>query len=624
MIHIYLRISALAATTTLMLACSDGGNVTTAAAGGDSVVTSDSEMSSTAGGGDVGSDGETGSGDQSDSNVVTGSGDDSGSDVVSSSDDDSSSDNVTGSAGETDTQSSAALQGSQTLDNLLADGSFSQASQAAQSSAVASETSGAAKNIILFVGDGMGISTVTAARILEGQLNGQDGEENTLSWGLMPYSGLSKTYNVNAQTADSAGTMTAIMSGVKTDSGVIGVNENVERGECATQTGNEVVTALELAEIAGMSTGIVSTARITHATPAATYAKSVNRDWENNAVMPEAALAAGCVDIATQLINFEQRLESRYPGLNVDGMEVAMGGGRRNFLPNDAAFNSADTDGGTEGARTDGVDLTAVWQSRYPQGVYVTEQSGFDAIDVDSATQVLGLFDGSHMEYEANRANDLAGEPSLAQMTATAIGVLDNNENGYFLSVESGRIDHAHHAGSAYGALIDTIAFSDAVRAAMQNTDPADTLIIVTADHSHVFTIGGIAKRGNPILGFSVGIGQVTPSLAQDGRPYTTLNYANGLGFRNFGVNTNFDRTYTEAANAGRKDLSQVDPTSSGFHQEALVPLVAETHGGEDVAVYAQGPGSSLVTGTAEQNVLFHVMNYAASLVDRANVVLNQ
>ena len=601
MINNYLRVGALAAAAFIMIACSDGASVTTT--DDDGVVTSNSETAPTVATGDAGSGGETGSVAETDPGVETGS------------------------VGANDSQSPvelpATLQGSQALDNLLADGTFSQASETVQASVATAETAGAARNIILFVGDGMGISTVTAARILEGQLNGQDGEENSLSWGLMPYSGLSKTYNVNAQTADSAGTMTAIMSGVKTDAGVIGVNANVERGECATQTGNELVTALELAEIAGMSTGIVSTARITHATPAATYAKSVNRDWENNAVMPEAALAAGCVDIATQLINFEQRLESRYPGLDVDGMEVAMGGGRRNFLPNDAAFNSSDTDSGTEGARTDGVDLTAVWQSRYPQGVYVTEQSGFDAIDVDSTTQLLGLFDGSHMEYEANRANDLAGEPSLAQMTTTAIGILDNNETGYFLSVESGRIDHAHHAGSAYGALIDTIAFSEAVRAAMQNTNPADTLIMVTADHSHVFTIGGIAKRGNPILGFSVGIGQVTPSLAQDGRPYTTLNYANGLGFRNFGVNTNFDRTYTEDADPGRKDLSQVDTTSSGFHQEALVPLVAETHGGEDVAVYAQGPGSSLVSGTAEQNILFHVMNYAASLVDRANVVLN-
>ena len=88
---------------------------------------------------------------------------------------------------------------------------------------------GAAKNVILFVGDGMGISTVTAARILAGQLKGQSGEENNLSFDLFPYTGLAKTYNVDAQTPDSAGTMTALISGVKTDVGVIGVNENIVR-----------------------------------------------------------------------------------------------------------------------------------------------------------------------------------------------------------------------------------------------------------------------------------------------------------------------------------------------------------------------------------------------------------
>ena len=100
-------------------------------------------------------------------------------------------------------------------------------------------TRGAAKNVILFVGDGMGISTVTAARILEGQLNGKSGEEHNLSFDLFPYTGLAKTYNVDAQTPDSAGTMSAIMTGVKTDVGVFGVNENVVRGDCTTVAGNE-------------------------------------------------------------------------------------------------------------------------------------------------------------------------------------------------------------------------------------------------------------------------------------------------------------------------------------------------------------------------------------------------
>ncbi|MBU0539300.1 MAG: alkaline phosphatase, partial [Gammaproteobacteria bacterium] len=203
-------------------------------------------------------------------------------------------------------------------------------------------TRGAAKNVILFVGDGMGISTVTAARILEGQLNGKSGEEHNLSFDLFPYTGLAKTYNVDAQTPDSAGTMSAIMSGVKTDVGVIGVNENIVRGDCTTVAGNELVTALELAEIAGKSTGVLSTARITHATPAATYAKSADRDWEDDGDMPAAAKTAGCEDIASQLVNFEPNLEARIAGINVDGIDVVMGGGRRSFLPKDAAFNSPD------------------------------------------------------------------------------------------------------------------------------------------------------------------------------------------------------------------------------------------------------------------------------------------
>ena len=129
-----------------------------------------------------------------------------------------------------------------------------------------------AKNVILFVGDGMGITTLTASRIMAGQMEGKSGEEGLLSFEELTYSAQIKTYNVDAQTPDSAGTMTAIISGVKTDVGVIGVNENIERGKCATVAGNELITATELAEIKGLATGVVSTARITHATPAATYA----------------------------------------------------------------------------------------------------------------------------------------------------------------------------------------------------------------------------------------------------------------------------------------------------------------------------------------------------------------
>ncbi|XPF96201.1 alkaline phosphatase [Colwellia sp. RE-S-Sl-9] len=472
-----------------------------------------------------------------------------------------------------------------------------------------------AKNVILFVGDGMGISTLTAARILDGQIKGNSGEEGYLSFETFPYSAQVKTYNVDAQTPDSAGTMTAMISGVKTDVGVIGVDADVERGNCDTAKGNELITAIEVAEIKGLSTGVISTARITHATPAATYAKSADRNWEDISDMPEAAVTAGCEDIASQLVNFEKNLEMRFPGVNVDGLEVVMGGGRRHFLPKDATFNSADASSAVEGDRTDSRDLTAEWQATYPNGKYVIDQAGFNAIDAATTERVFGLFNESHMQYEADRANDIAGEPSLTELTAKAIDILDNNDKGFLLVVESGRIDHGHHAGSAYNALTDTIEFAKAVQAAVDSTNPEETLILVTADHSHVFTIAGYPKRGNPILGKVVSVGSTEPAKASDGMPYTTLGYTNGLGFRNLVNETDADATYSEADSAGRHDLTTVDTTTSGFHQEALVPLGSETHAGEDISLHAMGPGAHLAQGTVEQSVVFHLINQSLNLI---------
>lgn len=472
-----------------------------------------------------------------------------------------------------------------------------------------------AKNVILFVGDGMGVSTLTAARILEGQQQGKSGEEGYLSFESFPFSALVKTYNIDAQTPDSAGTMTAMISGLKTDAGVIGVDEDVVRGNCASAKGNEVITALELAEIKGLSTGVISTARITHATPAATYAKSADRNWEDVSDMPEVAISGGCKDIADQLVHFERNLEQRYSGVDVNGIEVVMGGGRRHFLPKDASFNSTDASSTVEGDRTDNRDLTAEWKTLYPQGNYVIDQAGFDELDPSKVTQVFGLFNESHMQYAADRGNDKAGEPSLSAMTRKAIDILDNNDKGFFLTIESGRIDHGHHAGSAYNALTDTIEFARAVQAAVDATNPEDTLILVTADHSHVFTIAGYPKRGNPILGKVVEVGKTEPATASDGMPYTTLGYTNGRGQMNLGNETNADAGYGNDINGGRQDISTLDTTTSGYHQEALVPKSSETHAGEDISLHAAGPGSQYVQGVIEQSVVFHVIDQALDLV---------
>lgn len=465
-----------------------------------------------------------------------------------------------------------------------------------------------AKNVILFVADGMGMSTVTAARILEGQLRGESGEENQLSFEMLPYVALSKTYNTNQQTPDSAGTMTAMMTGVKSKAGVIAVNQNVFRGDCASSKGNELTTFLEQAEMAGLSTGVVTTARLTHATPAATYSHVPERNWEDDHDLSQEAVDNGCKDIARQLIEFPYG----------DGLEVALGGGRRNFWPR----NMADLeDAGKTGERDDQRNLTEEWVSHYDNAAFVWNRDQFNAINADETDHLLGLFERSHMEYNEDRKSDIGGEPSLTEMTSKAIDVLQKNDKGYFLMVEAGRVDHGHHAGNAYRALTDAIEFSNAVKAAMEKTDAENTLIIVTADHSHVFTIAGYPTRGNPILGKVVGndnrgVSKNSFSMAKDGMPYTTLNYTNGRGFAM--LETGGDTHYKEPIQAGRvADLTSIDTQDEGFHQEALVPLSSETHSAEDVAIYAGGPGAYLMHGAQEQNYIYHVMNRASKIEKR-------
>ena len=448
-----------------------------------------------------------------------------------------------------------------------------------------------AKNVILFLGDGMGISTITAARILEGQLRGESGEENQLSFEQFPNVALSKTYSANQQTSDSAPTMTAIVTGAKTKDGILSVDQNVVRGDYKSVKGNELPTILEQAEQRGLSTGVVTTTRATHATPAACYAHTPDRDWESDANLPKDARDAKFSDIARQLIEFPIG----------DGLDVAFGGGRTKFLPksaNDPEYPDK------KGERLDGRDLTSEWTRKHQDSAYIWNKAQFDAIDTKKTNHLLGLFEPSHLKYEHDRPKDKAGEPSLSEMTAKAIDILANNKKGYFLMVEGGRIDHAHHEGNAYRALTEAIEFSNAIRAAQNKVDLRDTLIVVTADHSHVFTIAGYPVRGNNILGLvrsndAKGNTDTRYDLDKNGEPYTTLGYENGRGTR---------------GTATRPNLLEVDTTDPDYKQEAVVPLPDETHGGEDVGIFATGASSELVRGVMEENWIYFVMRDALGL----------
>lgn len=469
-----------------------------------------------------------------------------------------------------------------------------------------------AKNVILFVGDGMGISTLTASRILEGQQHGRSGEENALSFENFPYTALVKTYNTNLQVPDSAGTMTAMMTGSKTKAGIISLNQKALRAVCKDIAKNTLPTLLQKAEVHGLATGIVSSARITHATPAATYAHSPDRNWENDGSLTKAAKDAGCVDIARQLAE----------NSHGDGIDVMFGGGRAHFMPNTYEDPNKPK---AKGKRKDGLSLPQVWQSKAKKGrVYVSTREELHKVKMGETDQILGLFSMSHLPYHVDRDPKL--DPSLSELTETAIKMLKRKgkDKGFFLMVESGRIDHGHHAGNAYRAFTDAIELSKSVKKALEMVDTEETLILVTADHSHVLTFSGYPARGNPILGKvkSVDVnGNPSDVFAKDalGLPYTTIGYTNGPGYTGAddgqpeGIKTypRYPVKGYKGITMGRPDLTDVDTTAPNFMQEATVPLSSETHGGEDVALYAVGPQSHLVSGLIEQNVIYHLMNYA-------------
>jgi len=445
----------------------------------------------------------------------------------------------------------------------------------------AGEPAPRAKNVILFIGDGMGVSTVTAARIFVGQAKGGSGEEYVLPFERFDDVALVKTYNTNQQVSDSAGTATAMLTGAKTRAGVINVGPEARRRDCAAASGAALTSLGELAKRRNLKVGVVTTARLTHATPATVYAHTPERDWESDLYLPPEQEAAGCVDIATQLAGFEAG----------GGIDVALGGGRRSFFGGNAGGERRDPD----------ANLVASWLAGGPSRRYVETADALAA--VRPGEQVLGLFSRSHMTYVAEREADTT-EPGLPAMTAKAIELLSAGDSGYFLMVEGGRIDHGHHDGKPGYALRETQEFAEAVETALGLVDRSDTLVLVTADHSHTLTMAGYPTRGNPILGLVVGnddSGEPKdgPRIAADGQPYTTLGYMNGPG------------AVTE--------LPRPRPvTGIGELYQALVPLTDrgldgtvysdETHGGEDVALYGSGPGAGAVRGVIEQDVIFDIM----------------
>ena len=433
---------------------------------------------------------------------------------------------------------------------------------------------GDAKNVILFIGDGMGPTVLTATRLFK------VGEEGNLEMMKLPRSARIKTFSNDAQTTDSAPSMAAYTTGVKMNNEVIAmssdtkavapgkdVNGNKTVNNCSSDNGKPVPTILELAKAAGKSVGAVTTTELTHATPAATYAHICHRD--------------AAYDIAAQAVPGG----AGYNSALRDGVDVLMGGGANHWTPYSAS---------NKGGRNDNRDLTAEMKALGYS--YVTTQSELAKV---TSGKVLGLFSSkSHLDYELDRVAKGAAntQPSLSEMTAKAIDLLSKNSQGYFLMVEGGRIDHALHGTNAKRSLTDAVALDEAVKTALGKVDLNNTLIVVTADHDHTMTINGYSAKGNPVLDL-VKNGDGSTQNDVDGKPFTTLVFGNGPNRPDV-----------------RPVLTSDQVMANDYLQETGVKLTSETHGGGDVMLFADGAGSNRFKGTLDNTKVFGKLREALGL----------
>jgi alkaline phosphatase len=459
----------------------------------------------------------------------------------------------------------------------------------ALANALSAYADGEAKNVIFFLGDGMGPVTVTASRIYK------YGEAGKLTMETLGRTARVKTYSLDAQTTDSAPSMGAYMTGVKSRNEVVSMDGNTRAqspftpstdpttgvsssvNNCpATGNGAAVPTLLEQAIAKSKATGVVTTARLTHATPAITYSHICNRNAE--------------YDIARQAVPGGVGANA---ALGANGVDVLMGGDSRYWVPFDTTIAGK--------GRPDRRNLIAELQAK--GYTYVKDLAGFNAAPSVAGTKIIGLFDQAlsqgHMSYELDR--DPALEPSLAQMTTKAIEILSKNPNGYFLMVEGGRIDHALHGTNAMRALADTIAFDDAIKVALSKADLTNTLIVVTADHDHTMAFNGYSHLGNNILGKTTDYRTKNLAKDADGKPYTTLVFGNG------------------GAAAQRKDVrDDLTTVDTAFNKEYLQEVAvmlgivgSETHGGGDVMLFAKGAGSANFKGTIDNTKVYTLLKKA-------------
>ncbi len=328
-------------------------------------------------------------------------------------------------------------------------------------------------NVIMYIGDGFGLAPKTATRMALGQGRdtkryASDANFQVLSLDKLRYNATVTTHSLNSWITDSAPGASVYACGKpgKQDNEVISLN---------AANGTAIETILEAAKKQGYAVGLVSTARITHATPAAFASHIWYRDLEDYIA---AQYIASTQTQYEAIFNSSPTASYRYqsnrdwvlptPKVGVE-LDVVLGGGARHFLPKnvasqykavkDASGNAITNASGAavnlSGSRNDDVDLVnyAVTQRNYN---YVNSRDALLAVSSNisqygvGGKKLLGLFNASHASYEQDRQTTNTWEPSLSDMTRIAIEVLraKSNGKGFFLMVEAGRIDHLEHSNT--------------------------------------------------------------------------------------------------------------------------------------------------------------------------------
>ncbi len=333
------------------------------------------------------------------------------------------------------------------------------------------------KNIIFMIGDGTGIAQITAGQYAT------VGAAGRLHMQTMPVTGFSKTYSSDNLITDSAAGATAYSCGLKTYNGAIGVDDDIQ--PCKT--------ILELAVESGLSTGLVATSSVTHATPASFAAHVEKRSMQD--------------EIAAQFLD-----------ANVD---VFLGGGTK--------FFSADE-------RKDGRNLMGEFEQAGYQLLF-NEQD----LEAAKADKMLGLFAKDGFER-------VEGEPSSAKMTEKALEVLSQNDKGFFLMVEGSQIDWGGHGNDAEYVIREVRDFDGAVKAALDFAQKdGETLVVLTADHE----TGGMTLQKEIAKGDSLQIYWTTNY--HTGTPVPVLAYGpQAEQFMGWRENIYFGRKMAELLNLGK------------------------------------------------------------------------